>query len=76
MTNTQNETQYRLEAALAWHLAHNFIPPQPAELLEYCLEAVDACRAGDDGRVLSLPGMTITAGQLIEDLRLNDLVEA
>lgn len=62
--------------ALAWHLAYNFIPAQPAELLDYCIEAIDACNEGDPTRAISLPGgVSVTAGELVDDLRLNDLVE-
>lgn len=35
--------QNKLAEAIAWHLAYNFIPPQPPQLLEYCIEAVNAC---------------------------------
>jgi hypothetical protein len=69
--------QNKLAEAIAWHLVNNFTPPQPPELLEYCLEALDACKAGDSERVITFPGgVTVTAGQLIDDLRLNDLLEA
>ena len=77
MDITQEINQRKLEENLAWHLAYNFIPPQPPELLEYALEALDACKAGDSERVIKFPGgVEVTAGQLIEDLRLSDLVEA
>jgi len=62
--------------ALAWHLAYNFIPAQPPELLDYCMEAIDACNEGDPTRAINLPGgVSVTAGELVDDLRLNDLVE-
>lgn len=68
---------YRLEQAIAWHLANNFIPPQPVELTDYCIEAIDACNDNDPDRAISLPGgVTVTAGELIEDLRLEDMVKA
>ena len=77
MDITQEINQRKLAEALAWHLAYNFIPPQPPELLEYCIQAIDACKAGDSGREIALPrGVTVTAGELIEDLRLGDLIEA
>lgn len=38
---------YRLEQAIAWHLANNFIPPQPVELTDYCIEAINACNDND-----------------------------
>ena len=77
MDITQDTDQRRLAEAIAWHLAYNFIPPQPPELLEYCLEALDAARAGDIDRVITFPGgVTVTAGELIDDLRLNNFPEA
>lgn len=77
MDLTREINQRKLAEALAWHLAYNFIPPQPPELLEYCIEAIDACKAGDSARVIKFPGsVTLTAGELIEDLRLGDLIEA
>jgi len=66
----------RLRQALTWHLAYNFIPPQPAELIDYCLEAISACNAGYYERAIKLPGgVIVTAGQLVEDLKLDDLIE-
>lgn len=77
MDITQEINQRRLAEAIAWHLANNFIPPQAPELSDYCIEAVNACTAGDSERVIKFPGGgEVTAGQLIEDLRLNELVEA
>lgn len=41
------------------------------------MEAVNACNAGDSERAIKFPGgVEVTAGQLIEDLKLSDLVEA
>lgn len=74
---TDNPDNYRLEQAIAWHLANNFIPPQPVELTDYCIEAINACNDNDPDRAISLPGgVTVTAGELIEDLRLEDMVKA
>ena len=67
---------YRLEQAIAWHLANNFIPPQPVELTDYCIKAIDACNHNDPDRAISLPGgVTVTAGELVSDLRLEDLIK-
>ncbi len=73
---SENELeQDRLAEAIAWHLAYNFIPPQPPELLEPCMEAVNACNAGDYGREITLTrGVTEKAWDLIENLRLEDLI--
>ena len=68
--------QNKLAEAIAWHLAYNFIPPQPPQLLEYCIEAVNACNNGKSNQVISLPaGGTVTAGDLVENLRINDMIE-
>ncbi len=67
---------YRLEQAIAWHLANNFIPPQPVELTDYCIEAINACNDNDPDRAISLPGgVTVTAGELVSDLRLEGLIK-
>jgi len=67
---------YRLEQAIAWHLVNNFIPPQPVELTDYCIEAINACNDNDPDRAISLPGgVTVTAGELVSDLRLEDLIK-
>lgn len=67
----------RLAEAIAWHLAYNFIPPQPPQLLEHCIQALEACNSGDSGRVISLPGgVSVTASDLVDDLKLSDLLEA
>jgi len=67
----------KMRAAIAWHLANNFMPPQPPELLEYAIGAIEACSSGDCTRLISLPGgVNVTAGQLVDDLRLEDMVDA
>ena len=76
MTITNEIEKLKQREALAWHLANNFIPPQPVELTDYCIEAISACNDNDPDRAISLPGgVIITAGELVDDLRLNDLVE-
>lgn len=76
MTITNEIEKLKQREALAWHLAYNFIPAPPPELIDYCIEAIDACNEGDPIRAISLPGgVSVTAGQLVDDLRLNDLVE-
>lgn len=77
MSDDSELERVRLAQALTWHLAYNFIPPYPAWFFEPCLEAVDACNAGNSEKVITLPGgLTVTAGKLIDDLKLNDLIEA
>ena len=73
---TDQEQTDRMRAAIAWHLQNNFIPPQPPELLDYCIEAIDACNSGDCTRLINLPGgVMVTAAKLVENLRLEDMVE-
>jgi hypothetical protein len=73
---TDQENKERMKAAIAWHLANNFIPPQPPELVDYCMEAIEACNDGDDDRVITFPnGETVTAGQLVSDVKAIDIVE-
>lgn len=75
MNDNQELEIEKLEQALAWHLSYNFTPPQPPELLDYCIEAISACEVGECDRVISLPrGVSVTAWELVEDLRLEDLI--
>jgi hypothetical protein len=75
--NENELDQMELTQAIAWHLAYNFIPPQPPQLLEHCIQALEACNSGDSGRVISLPGgVSVTASDLVDDLKLSDLLEA
>lgn len=77
MENNNELDRDRLAEAIAWHLAYNFIPPQPPQLAAYCIDAIDACNSGDSGRVISLPGgVSVTASDLVDDLKLSDLLEA
>lgn len=74
MTDQENNDQMR--AALTWHLQNNFIPPYTPELVDYCMEAIEACNDGDDDRVITFPnGETVTAGQLVSDVKAIDIVE-
>lgn len=77
MNFKQELAELKRREAIAWHLQYNFIPPQPPELLEQCIEAIDACNDNEPTRGISLPGgVIVTAGQLVDDLRLEDLIEA
>ena len=74
---TNQEYTERTRAAIAWHLVNNFIPPQPPEMADYCIQAIEACNDNEPTKAIQLPGgVTVTAGQLVDDLRLNDMVEA
>ncbi len=66
----------RMRAATAWHLQNNFIPPYTPELVDYCLQAIEACNSDDPTRLISLPGgVTVTAEELVDDLRVIDMLE-
>ena len=74
---TDQENKERMKAAIAWHLANNFIPPQPPELLDFCYEAIVACNDNEPTKAIYLPGgVMVTAEELVNDLRLEDMVEA
>lgn len=61
-------------AAVGHHLRYNLSPTQPAELVSYVLEALDALEAGQPDHAIELPGLTVSAAELINDLRLWDMV--
>lgn len=74
---TDQENTERMRAATAWHLQNNFIPPQPPELLEFCIEAINACNDNEPTKAIQLPGgVTKTAEELVNDLRLDDMIAA
>ena len=67
----------RMRAAIAWHLENNFIPPQPPQMIDYCLQAIEACNSHDPTRLINLPGgVMVTAEELVDDLRLEDMIAA
>lgn len=67
----------KMREAIAWHLANNFMPPQPPQLLDYCIQAIEACNSDDCTRLINLPGgVNVTAEQLVDDLRLEDMIAA
>lgn len=71
-----DEEEARLRFAIAWHLANNFIPPQPPEALDYCIEAIKACNEGEPTKPIYIPGVTVTAEELVYDFQLGDMIEA
>ena len=77
MANNNELDRDRLAEAIAWHLAYNFVPPQPPQLLEYCAQALAACNNGNPNQMINLPGgVSVTASELVDDLKLSDLLEA
>lgn len=65
---------------MEWHLTCNFSPQLSSELVGPCLEAIEAVVAGDDDRLIAINGHTeldgqpLTAGRLVDDLRLEDFL--
>jgi hypothetical protein len=44
-----------LEQQLAWHLQSNHFPPVPANMVQPCIEAIDAYNDEDYQKLISLP---------------------
>jgi len=74
-----------LDGAVRDHLAYNLYPPAPASMEAPCIAACALCAAGDHEATIELPFGTlragqlvteITAGQLVDDLRLEAIVAA
>ena len=60
-----------LETALFYHLATNCDPPVPTAMIPACVEAIDACRAGECERRVELPaGLTRTGERSLSVLEL------
>lgn len=65
-----------LETVITWHIAHNFYPSLPDAAVECGVKAVELCNAGEFDAPLELPsGRTLPAQEIVEDLKLWDLVE-
>ena len=63
-------------AILAWHFQRNQYPPIPLAFIPAAERALELAEAGDLEQVIDLPnGLQRTAGQVIEDLRLWDMLE-
>ena len=57
------ETELSLEDQLRWHLTGNFYPPVPAEMVQPCIEAIDAAYEEDWQREIQLPEKTYYRGR-------------
>jgi hypothetical protein len=44
-----------LETQLLYHLKGNHYPPVPAEMVQPCIEAIDAWWDGDSDRMIAMP---------------------
>lgn len=58
------------------HLRYNIYPPVTAEMVPYCIDAIDKVSCGLSHWEIEFPnGDSIPAGQIVEDLHLEDFVE-
>jgi hypothetical protein len=57
------ETELSLEDQLAWHLRGNFYPPVPIEMVQPCIDAIDAAWEEDWDKEIALPENTYYKGQ-------------
>lgn len=65
-----------LETVIAWHIAHNFYPSLPDAAVECGVKAVELCNDGDYEEPVLLPsGRTLPAQDIVDDLKLWDLVD-
>jgi hypothetical protein len=72
------------ETLVEYHLTHNIFPPLSLELVPYAIEALGLASDGfyDHDVVVNgytlrdaITGNSITAGQVIDSLKMHDLVE-
>jgi len=69
--------------AMYYHLVYNHYPPYPTAMVETCIEAVKAAKAGNLDQEIALPGgyqnleggSTIPARDLIENHHLNEFID-
>ena len=52
-----------LRQALDYHLTVNHFPPVPSSMIEPCIEAIDAIRDDDPGRLIDLPDQVTYRGE-------------
>lgn len=63
-----------LLSTIEWHLEHNFFPPMDIRLSALCRDALLAMWEGDPERPININGHLLIAEDVVEDLRLNDLL--
>jgi hypothetical protein len=61
-----------MESVLAWHLQNNIYPPITLQMIPHCIEAIEAVRDGRGDDDTNINGTLIQAGEIVEDLRLDD----
>ena len=49
------DTVLDLETQILYHLKGNFYPPVPAEMVQPCIDAIDAYYAEDHSRMIDMP---------------------
>jgi hypothetical protein len=49
------DTVLDLETQILYHLKGNFYPPVPAEMVQPCIDAIDACYDEDYDRMIDMP---------------------
>jgi len=77
-TRKENEmTDYPdLETVITRHIANNFYPSLPGAAVECGVKAVELCNDGDFDAPVELPsGRTLPAQDIVDDLKLWDLVD-
>ena len=79
---TEGRTQPPLETVLHWHLRYNMVPPVEPKLVRTCQHAIRLVREGSGKARVKLPTGytykgedTLTASEVIEHYRLEELVE-
>ncbi len=52
-----------LKAQILTHLKTNFVRPVPANMVDACIEAIEACREHYSEKLIKLPGRTTWNGE-------------
>jgi hypothetical protein len=76
--------QAQEDRALEWHLQYNHYPPHPAAMVAVARAAIDAARAEDPDRLITLPEGTtyrdgrpaVEAWRIVDSLHLGPFLEA
>jgi hypothetical protein len=68
------------QTMLRHHLQYNHYPPLPAELVEPCERAIEACERDEGGTLIELPtsyvsGLEVAAAAIVEAFHLEDFLD-
>lgn len=64
-----------LEQQVSDHLKYNHLPPVNPEMVNPCIEAINAVKNGDENKMITIIyGHKREAHKLIEDLHLTDFI--